>query len=174
MSHFSLHGIPLCLLINKRNKKKRIKKYCDTLIRNIIFHCEKYTCFRTSDRRRHKVKMGEQIQFSRVEVDEMVTNSNNMGVDEMVTNSNNIEVDEVVAAYNNMEVEPGTHVVATPQQETWNLETLLASPAVADWMGREVVSLSITGFDIFLFFVFIIFALEMVRRNRITNNNSGN
>ena len=162
MSHFSLHGIPLCLLINKRNKKKRIKKYCDTLIRNIIFHCEKYTCFRTSDRRRHKVKMGEQIQFSRVEVDEMVTNSNN------------IEVDEVVAAFNNMEVEPGTHVVATPQQETWNLETLLASPAVADWMGREVVSLSITGFDIFLFFVFIIFALEMVRRNRITNNNSGN
>ena len=162
MSHFSLHGIPLCLLINKRNKKKRIKKYCDTLIRNIIFHCEKYTCFRTSDRRRHKVKMGEQMQFSRVEVDEMVTNSNNM------------EVDEVVAAYNNMEVEPGTHVVATPQQETWNLETLLASPAVADWMGREVVSLSITGFDIFLFFVFIIFALEMVRRNRITNNNSGN
>ena len=149
MSHFSLHGIPLCLLINKRNKKKRIKKYCDTLIRNIIFHCEKYTCFRTSDRRRHKVKMGEQIQLSRVEVDEMVTNSNNM------------------------EVEPGTHVVATPQQETWNLETLLASPAVADWMGREVVSLSITGFDIFLFFVFIIFALEMVRRNRITNNNSG-
>ena len=162
MSHFSLHGIPLCLLINKRNKKKRIKKYCDTLIRNIIFHCEKYTCFRTSDRRRHKVKMGEQIQFSRVEVDEMVANSNNM------------EVDEVVAAFNNMEVEPGTHVVATPQQETWNLETLLASPAVADWMGREVVSLSITGFDIFLFFVFIIFALEMVRRNRITNNNSGN
>ena len=162
MSHFSLHGIPLCLLINKRNKKKRIKKYCDTLIRNLIFHCEKYTCFRTSDRRRHKVKMGEQIQFSRVEVDEMVTNSNNM------------EVDEVVAAFNNMEVEPGTHVVATPQQETWNLETLLASPAVADWMGREVVSLSITGFDIFLFFVFIIFALEMVRRNRITNNNSGN
>ena len=162
MSHFSLHGIPLCLLINKRNKKKRIKKYCDTLIRNIIFHCEKYTCFRTSDRRRHKVKMGEQMQFSRVEVDEMVTNSNNM------------EVDEVVAAFNNMEVEPGTHVVATPQQETWNLETLLASPAVADWMGREVVSLSITGFDIFLFFVFIIFALEMVRRNRITNNNSGN
>ena len=162
MSHFSLHGIPLCLLINKRNKKKRIKKYCDTLIRNIIFHCEKCTCFRTSDRRRHKVKMGEQIQFSRVEVDEMVTNPNNM------------EVDEVVAAYNNMEVEPGTHVVATPQQETWNLETLLASPAVADWMGREVVSLSITGFDIFLFFVFIIFALEMVRRNRITNNNSGN
>ena len=162
MSHFSLHGIPLCLLINKRNKKKRIKKYCDTLIRNIIFHCEKYTCFRTSDRRRHKVKMGEQIQFSRVEVDEMVTNSNN------------IEVDEVVAAFNNMEVEPGTPVVATPQQETWNLETLLASPAVADWMGREVVSLSITGFDIFLFFVFIIFALEMVRRNRITNNNSGN
>ena len=162
MSHFSLHGIPLCLLINKRNKKKRIKKYCDTLIRNIIFHCEKYTCFRTSDRRRHKVKMGEQIQFSRVEVDEMVTNSNNM------------EVDEVVAAFNNMEVEPGTHVAATPQQETWNLETLLASPAVADWMGREVVSLSITGFDIFLFFVFIIFALEMVRRNRITNNNSGN
>ena len=162
MSHFSLHGIPLCLLINKRNKKKRIKKYCDTLIRNIIFHCEKYTCFRTSDRRRHKVKMGEQIQFSRVEVDEMVTNPNNM------------EVDEVVAAFNNMEVEPGTHVVATPQQETWNLETLLASPAVADWMGREVVSLSITGFDIFLFFVFIIFALEMVRRNRITNNNSGN
>ena len=162
MSHFSLHGIPLCLLINKRNKKKRIKKYCDTLIRNIIFHCEKYTCFRTSDRRRHKVKMGEQIQFSRVEVDEMVTNSNNM------------EVDEVVAAFNNMEVEPGTQVVATPQQETWNLETLLASPAVADWMGREVVSLSITGFDIFLFFVFIIFALEMVRRNRITNNNSGN
>ena len=162
MSHFSLHGIPLCLLINKRNKKKRIKKYCDTLIRNIIFHCEKYTCFRTSDRRRHKVKMGEQIQFSRVEVDEMVTNSNNM------------EVDEVVAAFNNMEVEPGTPVVATPQQETWNLETLLASPAVADWMGREVVSLSITGFDIFLFFVFIIFALEMVRRNRITNNNSGN
>ena len=161
MSHFSLHGIPLCLLINKRNKKKRIKKYCDTLIRNIIFHCEKYTCFRTSDRRRHKVKMGEQIQFSRVEVDEMVTNSNNM------------EVDEVVAAFNNME--PGTNVVATPQQqETWNLETLLASPAVADWMGREVVSLSITGFDIFLFFVFIIFALEMVRRNRITNNNSGN
>ena len=162
MSHFSLHGIPLCLLINKRNKKKRIKKYCDTLIRNIIFHCEKYTCFRTSDRRRHKVKMGEQMQFSRVEVDEMVTNSNNM------------EVDEVVAAFNNMEVEPGTPVVATPQQETWNLETLLASPAVADWMGREVVSLSITGFDIFLFFVFIIFALEMVRRNRITNNNSGN
>ena len=162
MSHFSLHGIPLCLLINKRNKKRRIKKYCDTLIRNIIFHCEKYTCFRTSDRRRHKVKMGEQMQFSRVEVDEMVTNSNNM------------EVDEVVAAFNNMEVEPGTHVVATPQQETWNLETLLASPAVADWMGREVVSLSITGFDIFLFFVFIIFALEMVRRNRITNNNSGN
>ena len=162
MSHFSLHGIPLCLLINKRNKKKRIKKYCDTLIRNIIFHCEKYTCFRTSDRRRHKVKMGEQIQFSRVEVDEMVTNSNNM------------EVDEVVAAFNNMEVEPGTQVVATPQQETWNLETLLASPAVADWMGREVVSLSITGFDIFLFFVFIIFALEMVRRNRITNSNSGN
>ena len=174
MSHFSLHGIPLCLLINKRNKKKRIKKYCDTLIRNIIFHCEKYTCFRTSDRRRHKVKMGEQIQFSRVEVDEMVTNSNNMEVGEVVTNSNNMEVDEVVAAYNNMEVEPGTHVVATPQQETWNLETLLASPAVADWMGREVVSLSITGFDIFLFFVFIIFALEMVRRNRITNNNSGN
>ena len=174
MSHFSLHGIPLCLLINKRNKKKRIKKYCDTLIRNIIFHCEKYTCFRTSDRRRHKVKMGEQIQFSRVEVDEMVTNSNNMEVGEMVTNPNNMEVDEVVAAYNNMEVEPGTHVVATPQQETWNLETLLASPAVADWMGREVVSLSITGFDIFLFFVFIIFALEMVRRNRITNNNSGN
>ena len=158
MYHFSL----LCLLINKRNKKKRIKKYCDTLIRNIIFHFEKYTCLRTSDRRRHKVKMGEQIQFSRVEVDEMVTNSNNM------------EVDEVVAAFNNMEVEPGTHVVATPQQETWNLETLLASPAVADWMGREVVSLSITGFDIFLFFVFIIFALEMVRRNRITNNNSGN
>ena len=174
MSHFSLHGIPLCLLINKRNKKKRIKKYCDTLIRNIIFHCEKYTCFRTSDRRRHKVKMGEQIQFSRVEVDEMVTNSNNMEVGEVVTNSNNMEVDEVVAAFNNMEVEPGTHVVATPQQETWNLETLLASPAVADWMGREVVSLSITGFDIFLFFVFIIFALEMVRRNRITNNNSGN
>ena len=174
MSHFSLHGIPLCLLINKRNKKKRIKKYCDTLIRNIIFHCEKYTCFRTSDRRRHKVKMGEQIQFSRVEVDEMVTNSNNMEVDEMVANSNNMVVDEVVAAFNNMEVEPGTHVVATPQQETWNLETLLASPAVADWMGREVVSLSITGFDIFLFFVFIIFALEMVRRNRITNNNSGN
>ena len=174
MSHLSLHGIPLCLLINKRNKKKRIKKYCDTLIRNIIFHCEKYTCFRTSDRRRHKVKMGEQIQFSRVEVDEMVTNSNNMEVGEVVTNSNNMEVDEVVAAYNNMEVEPGTHVVATPQQETWNLETLLASPAVADWMGREVVSLSITGFDIFLFFVFIIFALEMVRRNRITNNNSGN
>ena len=174
MSHFSLHGIPLCLLINKRNKKRRIKKYCDTLIRNIIFHCEKYTCFRTSDRRRHKVKMGEQIQFSRVEVDEMVTNSNNMEVDEVVANSNNMEVDEVVAAFNNMEVEPGTHVVATPQQETWNLETLLASPAVADWMGREVVSLSITGFDIFLFFVFIIFALEMVRRNRITNNNSGN
>ena len=170
MYHFSL----LCLLINKRNKKKRIKKYCDTLIRNIIFHCEKYTCFRTSDRRRHKVKMGEQIQFSRVEVDEMVTNSNNMEVGEVVTNSNNMEVDEVVAAYNNMEVEPGTHVVATPQQETWNLETLLASPAVADWMAREVVSLSITGFDIFLFFVFIIFALEMVRRNRITNNNSGN
>ena len=174
MSSFSLHGIPLCLLINKRNKKKRIKKYCDTLIRNIIFHCEKYTCFRTSDRRRHKVKMGEQIQFSGVEVDEMVTNSNNMEVGEVVTNSNNMEVDEVVAAFNNMEVEPGTHVVATPQQETWNLETLLASPAVADWMAREVVSLSITGFDIFLFFVFIIFALEMVRRNRITNNNSGN
>ena len=119
--------------------------------------------------------MGEQIQFSRVEVDEMVANSNNMEVDEMVTNPNNVEVDEVVAAFNNMEVEPGTQVVATPQQqETWNLETLLASPAVADWMGREVVSLSITGFDIFLFFVFIIFALEMVRRNRITNNNSGN
>ena len=56
-------------------------------------------------------------------------------------------------------------------QESWSLENLVASPAVADWMGREVVniSLSFTGFDIFLCFAFIIFMLEMARRNRINN-----
>ena len=56
-------------------------------------------------------------------------------------------------------------------QEYWSLENLVASPAVADWMGREVVniSLSFTGFDIFLCFVFIIFVLEMARRNRMNN-----
>ena len=56
-------------------------------------------------------------------------------------------------------------------QESWSLENLVASPAVADWMGREVVniSLSFTGFDIFLCFVFIIFLLEMARRNRMNN-----
>ena len=56
-------------------------------------------------------------------------------------------------------------------QESWSLENLVASPAVADWMGREVVniSLSFTGFDIFLCFVFIIFVLEMARRNRMNN-----
>ena len=58
-------------------------------------------------------------------------------------------------------------------QESWSLESLVASPAVADWMGREVVkiSLSFTGFDIFLCFVFIIFLLEMAYwRNRNTNS----
>ena len=39
-------------------------------------------------------------------------------------------------------------------------------------MAREVVhiSLSFTGFDIFLCFIFIIFLLEMARRNRNTNS----
>ena len=39
-------------------------------------------------------------------------------------------------------------------------------------MGREVINitLSFTGFDIFLCFVFIIFVLEMARRNRISNS----
>ena len=53
-----------------------------------------------------------------------------------------------------------------------SLENLVASPAVADWMAREVVSISLsfTGFDIFLCFVFIIFVLEMARRSRTTNS----
>ena len=57
-------------------------------------------------------------------------------------------------------------------QETLSLENLVASPAVADWMAREVISISLsfTSFDIFLCFVFIFFMLEMARRSSVTNN----
>ena len=44
----------------------------------------------------------------------------------------------------------------------WSLLNLVAFPAVADWMAREVVNISpsFTGFNILLCFVFIIFVLN--------------
>merc|ERR1711936_267967 len=77
----------------------------------------------------------------------------------------------IPSTLNNMEVEVNVDNLAAPEQEgePWTLATLLASPAVVDWMGREVfnISLSFTGLDIFLIFLLLLAALEMVRRSNI-------
>ena len=54
-------------------------------------------------------------------------------------NTKEMEVD-IQATLNNMEVEVNVDNLAAPEQdaEPWSLATLLASPAVVDWMGREV------------------------------------
>ena len=47
---------------------------------------------------------------------------------------------DIPSTLNNMEVEVNVDNLAAPEQdaEPWSLATLLASPAVVDWMGREV------------------------------------
>ena len=54
-------------------------------------------------------------------------------------NTKGMEVD-IQATLNNMEVEVNVDNLAAPEQdaEPWTLATLLASPAVVDWMGRVV------------------------------------
>ena len=73
--------------------------------------------------------MDQQEQHIGPDVMEVPTSPNTMGM----------EVD-IPATLNNMEVEVNVDNLAAPEQdaEPWTLATLLASPAVVDWMGREV------------------------------------
>ena len=60
---------------------------------------------------------------------------------EVPNSPNNMEMDvDIPSTLNNMEVEVNVDNLAAPEQdaEPWTLATLLASPAVVDWMGREV------------------------------------
>ena len=78
---------------------------------------------------RHSLRMDQQEQHIGPDVMEVPNSLNNMGMDV-----------DIQATLNNMEVEVNVDNLAAPEQdaEPWTLATLLASPAVVDWMGREV------------------------------------
>ena len=73
--------------------------------------------------------MDQQDQHIRPDVMEVPTSPNNMWMDV-----------DIPSSLNNMEEEVNVDNLAAPEQdaEPWTLATLLASPAVVDWMGREV------------------------------------
>ena len=73
--------------------------------------------------------MDQQDQHIGPDVMEVPTSPNTMGMDV-----------DIQSTLNNMEVEVNVDNLAAPEQdaEPWSLATLLASPAVVDWMGREV------------------------------------
>ena len=78
---------------------------------------------------RHSLRMDQQEQHIGPDVMEVPTSPNTMGMDV-----------DIQSTLNNMEVEVNVDNLAAPEQdaEPWSLATLLASPAVVDWMGREV------------------------------------
>ena len=78
---------------------------------------------------RHSLRMDQQEQYIGPDVMEVPNSPNNTGMDV-----------DIQASLNNMEVEVNVDNLAAPEQdaEPWTLATLLASPAVVDWMGREV------------------------------------